>query len=182
MSKEIKVMTEEELEASTPVEPNYKARYETFEHIELVMRNLAAIQHHISQRMFTHDRSKLLPPEVEMFEKYTHRLRGLTYGSPEYEECRQAMMKEALPLHYTENKHHPEHYENGIEGMDMVSLIEMFCDWYAACKRHADGNIYRSIEINERRFGICPQLISIMKNSVRLLEENPYGGPTQRGL
>jgi hypothetical protein len=50
----------------------------------------------------------------------------------------------------------------------------MLCDWIAAVKRHADGDIGKSITNNQGRFGISPQLSQIFRNTVtqlRLLEE-----------
>lgn len=55
----------------------------------------------------------------------------------------------------------------GIEGMTLVDLIEMLCDWVAATLRHADGNIEESFKHNRERFGISEQLITIFRNTVR---------------
>jgi hypothetical protein len=41
----------------------------------------------------------------------------------------------------------------------------MFFDWKAATERHADGDIFKSILINEKRFGISEQLVRIMQNT-----------------
>jgi hypothetical protein len=53
----------------------------------------------------------------------------------------------------------------GINGMSLLDLVEMFCDWKAATERHADGDIKRSIEINQKRFNMTPQLASILENT-----------------
>ena len=47
----------------------------------------------------------------------------------------------------------------------------MFCDWYAATMRHADGDIMKSIDINEERYGINPQLSQIFRNTVEFVKE-----------
>ena len=67
---------------------------------------------------------------------------------------------------FRSNSHHPEHYENGIYGMDLIDLVEMICDWKAASLRHADGNIMKSLEINKERFNIDEQLFQILVNTV----------------
>lgn len=54
---------------------------------------------------------------------------------------------------------------NGIAGMTLIDLVEMFCDWAAAVQRHADGDLARSIEINRERFGISDQLAQILENT-----------------
>ena len=53
----------------------------------------------------------------------------------------------------------------GINGMSLLDLLEMFCDWKAATERHADGDIKRSIEINRDRFNMSPQLAQILDNT-----------------
>lgn len=54
--------------------------------------------------------------------------------------------------------------------MNIIDLVEMLCDWYAAIKRHVTGDIRKSIEINAERFNIPDELKSILINSVHLLE------------
>jgi hypothetical protein len=69
------------------------------------------------------------------------------------------------------NSHHPEHYSNGIQGMSLLDVIEMLCDWKAAGLRHADGNIFKSLEINKDRYKISTQLYSILFNTAKYIEE-----------
>ncbi len=80
-------------------------------------------------------------------------------------------MKVALDHHYAQNRHHPEHYKNGIDDMTLVDLVEMLCDWKAATLKHNDGNILRSLEINSKRFNMSPQVYNILKNTVEQLFE-----------
>jgi hypothetical protein len=117
-----------------------------------------------------HDSSKTSSPEVEVFDEYSPKLKGLTYGSDEYRKCLRAM-KPAIEHHYKLNRHHPEHFENGIRGMNLVDLTEMFCDWLAASKRHDNGDIFKSIEMNAQRFGYDQVMIDILTNTARLLGE-----------
>jgi hypothetical protein len=77
-------------------------------------------------------------------------------------------MKPALDHHYANNRHHPEHFgEEGIDGMNLFDVLEMFIDWTASTRRHADGDIAKSIEINKKRFGMSDQLAQIFRNTVR---------------
>jgi hypothetical protein len=153
----------------------------TWTHIDLVMRLLASAQIELMRRQFTHDRSKLAPPEVSVFTEYTPKLRGSTYGSEEY-KAMLAEMQPALDHHYAHNRHHPEFFENGIEGMNLFDLIEMFIDWNAAVKRHSDGCIYKSIEINTERFGLSGQLVRILKNTVPWIQDEFERLNTQKDL
>lgn len=81
-------------------------------------------------------------------------------------------LKPAIDIHYKNNRHHPEHFANGIKDMTLLDLLEMLCDWKASSERHADGNIYRSIEINQSRFGYSDELKDILKNTVDFLNSN----------
>ena len=103
----------------------------TFRHIERVrnLLNLMAID--LIRRGEQHDQSKLESPEVELFTEFTPKLAASTYGSSEYEGFRQSMWP-ALEHHYAKNSHHPEHWPNGINDMNLLDLLEMFCDWRAA--------------------------------------------------
>jgi hypothetical protein len=55
--------------------------------------------------------------------------------------------------------------------MNLIDLIEMFCDWKAATQRHANGDMGRSLNINQKRFSISDDIIKIFENTVRLLED-----------
>ncbi len=137
---------------------------ETGEHIGRVQQLLNQVCIKIVERAAKHDLSKLESPEKEGFDEVTGRLKNCTYGSDEYK----GFLKELQPIlahHYAHNSHHPEHYENGIDGMSLLDVIEMFCDWKAATERHADGNIERSIQINTGRFQMTPQFAAILENT-----------------
>jgi hypothetical protein len=79
-------------------------------------------------------------------------------------------MKPALDHHYAKNRHHPEHFKNGINEMNILDIIEMLADWKAATIRHNDGNLRKSIEHNAKRFGIDTQLTRILMNSMDVFE------------
>lgn len=142
---------------------------ETQKHIRLVGKLLHMIAIELLRRADAHDQSKLERPEVELFTAYTAKLATCTYGSPEYEAFRKEMGS-ALAHHYANNDHHPEHFKNGVDDMNLVQLIEMFCDWKASSTRHNDGNIRKSIEINANRFGMSPQLVRILENTAALFD------------
>jgi hypothetical protein len=141
-------------------------RIQTYEHIHNVQAFITRAVCELIDRSVYHDNSKLHPPEAEVFQKMTPRLKELTYGSDEYKKALEEM-KPALIHHYSCNKHHPEYHPDGIKGMTLVDLIEMVCDWKAATLRHADGDILRSIEINQKRFGYSDELKQIFINTVR---------------
>jgi hypothetical protein len=104
-----------------------------------------------------------------MFAIFTPRLRGMTYGSDEYKACLKEMGP-GLAHHYAHNRHHPEHHPAGIDGMDLIDILEMYVDWWASSKRHADGSITRSIEHNKGRFQMSDQLANIFRNTAQNLK------------
>ena len=147
---------------------SYDSTADTKAHIKQVQGYLMKIIENLGSRLNQHDASKLNPPEKEVFDIYTPSLRELTYGSPEYKVALESMQG-ALQHHYKVNSHHPEHFENGINGMSLLDLIEMLADWKAATLRHADGDIIKSLEINKKRFGMSDQLFDIFMNTVKEL-------------
>lgn len=146
-------------------ENNFSMR-DTVKHIRRVGELLIQFSNALGNRAVNHDASKLESPEWDVFSYATARLRTLTYGTPEYEKSRQEIMP-ALEEHYKKNSHHPEFYQNGIDDMNLVDLVEMICDWKAATERHDDGNLKTSIESNMFRFKMSPQLVSILLNTAR---------------
>lgn len=146
----------------------YDSTADTLKHIKRVNELLIDASMELLNRAKVHDDSKLKSPEKELFDEFTPKLRNLTYGSKEYKESLDGL-KHALEHHYAKNSHHPESYQNGIEGMDIFDIIEMFFDWRAATERHDDGDIYRSLEINKERFNISDQLVEIFKNTCKNL-------------
>lgn len=174
------------------------SQFKTMRHIETVRNYIGVVIRQLMNRQEQHDQSKLQEPELSIFNEYTPKLKGTTYGSEEYKKHMKEM-KVAIDHHTKINRHHPEHFEginvciicfreypventpntcgschngtftkelDGINGMTLIDLIEMMCDWKAATLRHADGDIYKSLEINAERFKYSPQLKQILKNTI----------------
>jgi hypothetical protein len=145
---------------------NYDSSIDTLKHIKRIGNLLHKMILELLIRIDNHDSSKLKTPEKEIFDEFTPKLKDSTYGSEEYKNFLKEM-KKALDNHYVLNSHHPEHYNNGINDMDLIDLLEMFCDWKAASERHSNGNIYESISINKKRFNISDQLEQILVNTAK---------------
>lgn len=143
----------------------YDSRLATHEHIAVVQGMIGKVIIALTQRLLNHDKSKLTSPEVEYFDKYTPRLRGLVYNSPEYHACL-AEMQPGLNHHYAVHRHHPQHFPRGIHDMSLIDLLEMLIDWRAATFRHDTGNIIKSIEENQKRFGYGDELKQIFLNTL----------------
>lgn len=145
-------------------EEKYDSTNDTKRHIADVAEYLSVAAIELLERGLRHDESKLKSPEKELFDKYTPILKNLEYGSPEYKKSLENLQV-ALDHHYANNSHHPQYYENGIDGMDLYDLVEMFHDWRAAGKRNKGGNIYKSLDVNKDRFNMSDQLYNIFKNT-----------------
>jgi hypothetical protein len=144
---------------------------ETEKHIKHVKNYLHFASKILLRKGRNHDKSKLYEPEKSIFMEYTEKLKNTTFGSDEYKQNLSGM-KPALEHHYMNNPHHPERFKNGIAGMNLMDLTEMFFDWMAATKRHVDGDIDKSIEINKNRFGYDDILEQIFKNTVIFINDN----------
>lgn len=141
-----------------------EAKVSTFEHIDVVRQLLNKFADELLRRGETHDRSKLSPVEADTFAEFTPKLKGTTYGSDEY-RGHLAAMKPALDHHYAHNRHHPEHHHGGVDGMNLLDVLEMWIDWLASSRRHADGDMRKSIVINASRFNMSPQLVALFVNT-----------------
>lgn len=139
---------------------------ETIKHIHEVSASLSEFASELLNRGKHHDKSKLESPEREIFANKHSELANTEYGTPEYKSLLEGV-RPAIEHHYAKNRHHPQHWPNGINDMTLVDLVEMLCDWKAATKRNKNGNIRKSIEINAQKFNISPQLKQIFENTVR---------------
>ena len=145
-------------------------RFKTIRHIEAVRNYLNLCIKELLHRGEQHDQSKLQSPEREMFDEFTEKLRATTYGSPEYKAMTKQMKKGALAHHYANNRHHPEHHKNGIKDMNFIDIVEMLCDWKASSMRHNDGNILKSIEIQQEKLGFSDDLRIIFENTAKWID------------
>lgn len=144
----------------------YDSRPDTLIHSQRVGELMIQVVHEVLDRSTCHDRSKTLPPEVEVFDRSTPRLQTSTYGSEEYKGFLRDM-GEGLAHHYANNAHHPEFHPDGVNSMTLADLIEMLADWKAATERHNDGDLAKSLEIQRERFGLSDQMLAVLSNTAR---------------
>jgi len=114
-------------------------------------------------RALAHDFSKLFPDEARGFSKSSRTFRKIPYGGTTYNRYL-SHLGESLVFHYRRNKHHPQHYSDGVRGMDLLDLVEMFYDWAAASKRQSRGSLRSSIDKNTERFSISEDLSRLLMN------------------
>lgn len=142
------------------------------ESVPVTMKHIARVRELLNEAAVTlfnrgdaHDRSKFDPIEqgpLDEMQRLIDAEGQAPYGSDEYKR-RTALLGPMLEHHYANNSHHPEHYENGVSGMDLFDLVEMFFDWKAASERGEESSM--GISHSVKRFGIEPQLASILQNT-----------------
>lgn len=141
---------------------------DTVDHIKKVRDNLFVVRNKLEHRANVHDASKLEEPELSGFAEMQGAFKNKAYGSPEY-MATIALFKPIVDHHYQHNRHHPEHWPNGIDDMSLLDIIEMLADWKAAGERYKNGNLLQSIEINVNRFNFSDQLTAILVNTAKEL-------------
>jgi hypothetical protein len=144
-------------------------KFKTMRHIETVRNFIHCAIRDLIDRAEQHDQSKLQSPEAEIFEEYTPKLRDTTYGSDEYNEYLKEM-NVALEHHYKNNRHHPEYHNNGFKDMNLLDILEMLLDWKAATMRHDDGDILKSLDINQKRFGYSDEMKNMLFKTLSYLD------------
>lgn len=143
-----------------------KCLAETRLHISRVQHFLNKFIVDLLKRSEEHDASKLVEPELSGFAQNTGKLEKTVFGTPEYKVLLEELQP-TISAHYSKNRHHPQHWKNGVNDMTLVDLIEMLADWKAAGERQKDGNIRKSIEYNAQKYEMSPQLVKIFENTVR---------------
>ncbi len=141
---------------------SFDSTADTKRHIKLVQDALDQFTADLELRADFHDSSKLEEPEKSGIDQSRERLWEIGWGNEGYAELRW----EAWGKHHAEvNDHHFEHFENGILGMNLMQLVEHFCDQYAACQTSPNGDILKSIEHHAATYG--PVLTQIMLNTAK---------------
>jgi hypothetical protein len=138
-------------------------------HQQTVRTSLERVIINLRNRGDNHDLSKAEEPEISRFIEIHKKLEKVPFGTDEHRDG----LKELRPLlesHYEKNTHHPEHFENGVNGMSLLDLIEMLADWVSAASSQQEGNILKSMEYNKKRFDIDEQLYQILLNTLKEME------------
>lgn len=143
---------------------------DTLDHISKVQTELTIIATELIERGRIHDASKLIEPEKSAYDILGEKLKGLPYGSPEYHAAINEV-RPAINHHKAHNRHHPEFHLNGIQGMTLIDLVEMICDWRAAGLRDPKnpGNMMKSLDHAFERQRIPQPIYRILVNTIEEL-------------
>lgn len=138
-------------------------------HIYHVQLFLIRVIEQIHVRLFHHDLSKLSRPEVTAFAKCAEQLETTDPSTLEHKRASNEM-KKAIEKHYASNRHHPEHFESGINGMNLIDLIEMLCDW-KALSLLGEVTAQEFLDDAADRYGINDQLYNVLANTLAEMDE-----------
>ena len=142
----------------------------TTAHILRVSSLLDEARDELHYRAISHDSSKydlIEAGPLQDMQDLINREGPAAYGTEEYKR-RTALLGPMLEHHYANNTHHPEHYPNGVAGMDLFDLMEMFFDWKAASERGAESSMNLSFSV--KKYDIPPMLESILRNTASRLK------------
>ncbi|MER9768982.1 DUF5662 family protein [Mesorhizobium sp. M0189] len=134
-------------------------------HIEKVASSIGDFCRRMYWRASVHDASKFTPVEkgpLDALKAIIEADGPAPHGTDEARR-RTAMLSEMLVHHYANNDHHIEHYgDEGIAGMSLLSLTEMFCDWRAA---NLDRDAGEPMNLSYEKYKIEPSLAQILRNT-----------------
>lgn len=107
----------------------------------------------IIERGWAHDNSKFSINELEALAQINDDQAAMRHAGKQLPDH----MKEYLKLHYRNNTHHPEHWED-VSQMPEMDVVEMVCDWYARSVQFETDLIEFAKTRQENRFHFPPEM------------------------
>lgn len=133
------------------------------EHINRVRIKLNKLINELYERSRRHDESKLKEPELSRW-KAMDKEPKYPYGSQEYKD-KIERYKDVFKMHYKANRHHPEHFENGISDMTLIDLMEMLSDWLSYKEKFRISEAIDLIETQSKRFNYADEVKNMLINT-----------------
>ncbi len=137
---------------------------DSIDHKRRVGLYLQKVANALFGRAIVHDNSKFSPEEYEPYDKAFPEFKKHAFGSEGMKAVYESISP-ALDHHFDLNRHHPEYFKSGIDGMNLIDVIEMVCDWLAASSR-SKVDIHTGLLVNKEKFGIDDQLFGIIERTV----------------
>lgn len=144
-------------------------------HKEKVRRRLLFLSNELRKRAEEHDNSKLRNPEIGYLIEMDREPR-YPYNSPEYFDKMRRWQK-FFDHHYANNRHHPDHFKNGILDMTLTDICEYLVDIISYYDEMHVNDAIDTIEKQQNRFGLGDQLSQILINT--LIEYFSYIGDSK---
>lgn len=140
---------------------------DTRKHIDAVAKNMCFMIVELSSRLIRHDSTKFQDPEYTSYSEVCQDLSRVPYRSPEHLRLLEKIY-DATEHHKSNNRHHPEYFENGVNDMTLIDIMEMVADWKGAAECRG-GNIMETLHLNKERFNIDDQLWCIIENTMKMM-------------
>lgn len=141
-------------------------------HKEKVKRRLLFLSEELKKRAECHDDSKLRDPEIKYLIEMDKEPR-YEYNTPEYFNKMKRWQK-FFNHHYDNNRHHPNHFKNGILDMNLTDICEYLVDIISYYDEMHVHDAMDTIEKQQGRFGLDNQLAQVLTNT--LIEYFSYIG------
>jgi len=142
----------------------YDARLDSLLHIKKVSQNINKVSIELIKRSIKHDDSKFESPEKEELDKVVPILKQ-GKDAPNYEQAKIGA-KKLMKVHKSKNSHHPEFYKNGVDGMNLLDLVEYISDM----KAESQDNLEETLLKNAKKYDWNEQLLNIMKNTSKVMK------------
>ena len=133
-------------------------------HKTSVKKKLTFLVEELEKRAENHDNSKLQQPELNYLIEMDKEGRK-KYGSQEYFD-KMKRWEKFFKHHYENNRHHPDHFSNGVEGMNLIDLCEYIVDIISYYDNMHVEDAIKTINEQKTRFKFDDQLTQILKNTL----------------
>lgn len=134
------------------------------QHKKTVKERLLFLADELYKRAYNHDDSKLQLPELQWLIDMDKEPR-YAYGTPEYFDKMKRWDK-FFKSHYKNNRHHPDHFPNGINDMNLADLCEYIVDIISYYKELHVNVALDTVNKQQQRFGFDEQITQILKNTL----------------
>lgn len=119
------------------------------------------------KRLSFHDNSKLNREEFLMLCKIPLKKDSFVNANSVMDDN----LKKSIELHWKNNSHHPEHFEN-IEDMTELDIIEMCCDWHARSLQYNTDFLFFVKTRQETRFHFPQHMFDKILHYCNILDKN----------
>jgi len=140
----------------------YRHKMRVAEHSTSVSELLSGFIADLIKRVGKHDRDKTIEPQLSLWIKTEDvEIPVSNLDNPN--------LKAAVEAHWKSSDHHPEHYENGISDMNLLTLVEMVVDWSARLDNNPNS-IKAWMQSARERWDICPKFAKVLSNTIYLMK------------
>lgn len=127
----------------------------------------------LTERIMSHDLSKISGAEYEGYKDVVYKLSGLEYGTKEHTAAISELDAPFL-FHAKANRHHPEYFSvDGktpiVEKMDIIDFTEMILDWTAAAVCRGFRFRLSSVEAKRKELDLDDITVEIIQRNIKLI-------------